>query len=152
MCVGKSKRRAQNDYYGDESRKFVRVGNDQMKVLTLVYGLSILMQLDVVLEQPTQSVLPRMHPLNDVLRFAGAIRTSTWLGEFGGTSPKPIQLWHTNGKFKGLRRVRRCRENCGESLVERLPKGRFRGRPKALKSSQVYPPAFCAAVAEAAIG
>ena len=146
MCVSTSGRRRSNGFYGDESRKFVREGNRQMKVLSLLFVVASLLNVDVVLEQPSQSVLPHMQPLRLAMDFAGAMKTTTWLGEYGGISPKPIQLWHTASKFRALARRRRRGIQHGSRLVTRLPGNKFRGNPKALKLSQVYPCEFAVAV------
>ena len=36
LCIHQSKRRASNNYLGDESRRFVQQGNAQMRVLSLI--------------------------------------------------------------------------------------------------------------------
>ena len=57
-------------------------------------------------------------------------------------------MWHTNPKFDVLKRSRPIVQTKGENLVVRLPGGKFRGRTKALKASQVYPVAFAKAVTD----
>ena len=130
MCLHTSKRSHENDYIGDESRPFVKEGNRQMAVTALLAFLAHLLGLHFVLEQPLQSVLPLMEPLKSVLAFTGATRTGTWLGQFGGSSPKPLQLWHSN-KFGTLKRCRpKCKLEGGkrwEKLVTKLKGKRFRG-------------------------
>ena len=148
MCMSKSRRRPENGYHGDMSRAFVKEGNRHMKVLSLLYFVAWLLRVDVVLEQPTESVSPLIQPLKCVLQFVGAVRTHTWLGhkDFGGPSPKPIQLWHTSSKYAALKRKRPCSKPTLQ-LVTKLKGKRFRGDPKLLKASQVYPPGFALAAA-----
>ena len=146
LSRSKSKRREENGYYGDESRLFVRKGNEQMKVLSLVIAIAKLVGVDWVVEQPTSSVLPVMQPLEDVMAFSGGFKATTWLGAFGAESPKPVQLWCSSKRYQALARPR-PRVVARVKLVDKLAAGRFRGRKGALKCSQTYPSAFGAAVA-----
>lgn len=150
LSRSKSKRREENGYYGDESRLFVRKGNEQMKVLSLIIAIAALVGVDWVVEQPTSSVLPVMQPLEDVIAFSGGFKVTTWLGAFGAESPKPVQLWCSSQRFKALARPR-PRGVARVELVDKLAAGRFRGRKGALKCSQTYPSAFGAAVAALAV-
>ena len=94
ICVSQSQRHAANNFVGDETKPFVRDGNRQQLVASLIMFISWCIGGRPVLEQPVSSVLPRMSPMKEVLAFVGARRTVTWLGQFGGPTPKPIQLWH----------------------------------------------------------
>lgn len=148
ICLSKSKRRQDNGYFGDVQRQFVQDGNHQMIVTSLLaFVARLLFGLDFILEQPMQSVLPRMQPLRAVLEFLGAVKCSTWLGQFGGESPKPLRLCHTSRKFARLARKRPTVGLASGRLVTRLPGNRFRGASAALKRSQVYPQEFAVAVA-----
>ena len=152
MCMSRSKRTAENAYLGDTSRAFVVEGNRQMVVLSIIAFVALLVGVDFILEQPTQSLLPCMEPLKSTLAFIGATRTVTWLGEFGAESPKPLQLLHSSSKYAALARTRPRPSEEKISLVEKLPGGKFRGKPDALKKSQVYPERFAAAVVRIAVG
>ena len=145
LSRSKSQRRVENGYYGDESRLFVQKGNEQMKVLSLIIAIAALVGVDWILEQPSGSVLPLMQPLKRVMEFDNGFKVTTWLGMFGAESPKPLQLWCNNRRFTALSRTRPRSTKTG--LVDRLDKGKFRGRKHALKQSQSYPAEFAAAVA-----
>jgi len=141
-----SKRRRDNGYVGDEGHAFVKEGNRQMAVTSLLVLLAHLLGVHFVLEQPLQSVLPLIEPLRSALDFTGATRATTWLGALGGTSPKPLQIWHSRGKFKSLARPRPL-SDFPAKLVIQLKGKRFRGHRSRLKESEVYPQEFAAAVA-----
>jgi len=141
-----SKRRHDNGYVGDEGRTFVKEGNRQMAVTSLLVLLAHLLGVHFVLEQPLQSVLPLIEPLRSALDFTRATRATTWLGAFGGTSPKPLQIWYSCGKFKSLARPRPL-SDFPTKLVIQLGDKRFRGHRRMLKESEVYPQEFAAAVA-----
>ncbi len=106
LCLAQSNRRAENGYRGDESRKFVREGNAQMMVASLLFMVSWWLGGLPVLEQPASSVLPLLQPLALVLKFVDAKRTNTWLGQFGAEASKPLQLWHCHPAYSQLRRRR----------------------------------------------
>ena len=61
---------------------FVRKGNEQTKVLSLVIAIANLVGVYWVVEQPTSSVLPVTQPLEDVMAFSGGFKVTTWLGAF----------------------------------------------------------------------
>jgi len=144
ICVSQSQRRAANNFVGDETKPFVRDGNRQQLVASLIMFISWCIGGRPVLEQPASSVLPRMSPMNEVLAFVGARRTVTWLGQFGGPTPKPTQLWHCDPVHGKLRRRRPSRAL--DTLVIRWGK-HFRGKTGPMKKSQEYPRMFCQAVA-----
>ena len=145
LCVHQSKRGPSNNFLGDESRSFVLAGNAQMRVVSLIFFLSSVLGNRSVLEQPSNSCLPSMEPLRSVLEFTQSAYTITWLGQFGGDTPKPIQLWHTCPAYAALRRQRP--RGCFGILTVRTGR-RYSGKPTALKASQAYPVAFARAVAD----
>ena len=145
LCLSNSKRRPENNYLGDESRLFVRVGNGQMRVLSLIYFLASTQENMAILEQPLGSCLPHLEPLRSVLEFTQSQYTVTWLGRFGGDTPKPLQLWHSRAAFARLRRQRP--RGCFGSLTQRKGNS-WSGKSKALKASQAYPEEFARAVAD----
>ena len=148
LCAGAC-RNAGNGWLGDTSRAFVRDGNAQMEVTSLVFFLSWLCECEPVLEQPATSVLPKLQPLSTVLEFTAASRTRCFLGQFGAASAKPLQLWHVGEvwgalkttKPKGLTPLTRARIG---------PDGRRKtdGLKAAMKQSQEYPVEFAAFVAQ----
>ena len=144
LCRHQSKRRASNGHLGNESRRFVQQGNAQMRVLSLILFLSFVLGNKAVLEQPSSSCLPSIEPLRSVLKFTQSTSTTTWLGRFGGATPKPIQLWHSCPAYARLRRKRPL--GCFGRLT--VSKGRrYSGKHKKLKESQAYPLAFAREVA-----
>ncbi len=144
LCIHQSKRRASNNYLGDESRRFVQQGNTQMRVVSLIVFLSSVLGNRAVLEQPSSSCLPSIEPLRSVLKFSRSMCTTTWLGRFGGATPKPLQLWHVCPAYAALRRTRP--PGCFGRLT--VKKGRrYTGKSKALKASQAYPAEFAREVA-----
>lgn len=145
LCLHQSKRRPENNFMGDESRRFVQQGNAQMRVVSLIFFVASLLGNRVVLEQPGSSCLPKIEPLRTVLEFTQSQRTFTWLGRYGSPTPKPLQLWHTCPAYRGLRRKRP--RGCFGTLTVRQGK-RFSGKAKCLKASQAYPVAFARKVAD----
>ena len=88
-----------------------------------------------VLEQPVTSAMPKCEPLKSVLQCIGAQKHTTWLGAFGGESPKPLQLWCA----RGLSALQRPKPSGLESLCDTNEQtGSYSGRRKALKISQTY--------------
>ncbi len=144
LCLAQSQRRPENGYRGDETRAFVRSGNRQTWVASLVFFLSWLLGNSLVLEQPLQSVMPLMQPLKLVLEFTDAKRTLTWLGQFAARFPKPLQLWHCHEVY---------RQHPNSALRARLSSlttrqgRRYSGRSRQLKQSQEYTHEFAVAVA-----
>ena len=139
LCRHQSQRRESKSYLGDEAREFVRQGNAQMRVLSLIVLLSCVLGNKVVVEQPMSSCLPLIEPLRSLLQFSRCTRTTTWLGCFGGETPKPLQLWHSCPAYAALRRKRP--PGCFGQLTVRTGR-KYSGKPKALKASQAYPTAF----------
>ena len=151
MCKGKSERSRSNGFFGNTTREFVVLGNKQMLVTSLMYLIAWVVGCSAVLEQPLQSVLPKLQPLSTVLRFCSACRTITWLGSFNGDSSKPIQLWHTNHQYSQLKRPCPSLKFKDKLLVTRWVqqqsgRKRFRGNSR-LKKSQHYTVEFGRAVA-----
>ncbi len=145
LCKAQSQRRSDNQWLGNEGRDFVRVGNQQMLVASLLYFVSFLLSNLVVLEQPVNSVMPRAQPMAGVLQYCGATRTVTWLGKFGASTPKPLQLFHGHPGFGQLKRSRPTSEM--ETLTTRRGQ-QFTGKRIALQESQEYPPEFGMAVSD----
>lgn len=155
MCKSVSKRNASNGWLGDTGKNFVKAGNKQMHITSLMYLLSWLIGCCPVLEQPVSSVLPKINPLSTVLRFTQAKRTVTWMGSFKGGSPKPLQLFHTAAAYEKLKRPCPALKFRKDILVKRAShadgKVTFRGA-KGLKASQEYTAEFGRAVAVIAKG
>ena len=143
LCRCQSNRKLENQYLGDCSRVFVRIGNLQMEISSLLILLSHLVSNIFVLEQPLGSVMPLAQPMKCTLAFTGADKHVTWHGAFGGASPKPLQLWSTNPGFKAMQRKKPTKKN--GKLTKQTGKS-FTGNKAALKQSQVYSHEFGLAV------
>ena len=148
MCRKQSQRQASNGFLGDVTKEFVRQGNSQMEVSSLIWFLAWLGQCQPFLEQPLSSVLPKLRPLTTVLQFTSAIRSTTWHGAFGGESAKPLQMWHIDERYG---RLMRPRPRNLKALTTRAvrPDGRvaYSGKSKLMKASQTYTVHFGRAVA-----
>ena len=148
LCRSVSLRDECNDYAGDESRLFVRVGNGLAAVTALTSFLADLVGAVPVLEQPLNSCLPMYSLMNCILTFLRCRKFSTYLGAFEGPTLKPLQLLSTS-----LLTMKMCRQKPeawqfdGNGLVTRDSKG-FTGRKMELKCSEAYTPAFARAVLE----
>ena len=146
------KRSASNNFWGDCSRLFVRQGNVMQVVTALTMMFSYFCGCSPVLEQPTGSCMPKTEPLHTVLPGIGAKKWVIWHGAWGGTSPKPLQLWSARD-LKALVRPR-PKKMVSDSLVRKgqkrmsdnSTKATYTGT-KALKQSQTYCMAFGKAVA-----
>jgi len=147
LCISVSRRNAENGFWGDTSRGFVRQGNEQMIITSLIFFVAWLLQNSPVLEQPQTSVMCHARPMCTVLEFIGATRTATYLSQFGGCTMKPLQLWHVGPAYGALSRPYPIKFVAKTTLVKRLAGNRFSGKRHQLKASQAYPPAFGVAVA-----
>jgi hypothetical protein len=151
VCMAQSQRKLRNLYRGDEGRPFVEKGNRLLGITSLIWFLSCLQDGHPALEQPANSVLPKAEPLASVLSFTGANKTMTWLGAFGGSSPKPLQIWHIAKEYSELRRPRPDSNETPDKLysVAVGPGGqkRFSGKKRLMKESQAYTCNFARAVA-----
>lgn len=108
-----------------------------------------------VLEQPSNSCLPKLEPLQSALSLMGASKTTIWHGAYGGTSPKPLQLWSAKD-MSSLKRPKP--QHLSSHLVKKQStkqadgkmKNTYTGKTKALLQSQVYSSSFGNAVASVA--
>ena len=146
LCKAQSKRHADNEYLGDGSKMFVRIGNLQMEVTSLMMYLSWLFGNNPLLEQPLNSVMPLCQPLKPTLSYIKAVKTVTWHQAFGGDSPKPLQLLTPNASLAALRRRKPLTSNNTQLAQKNGTK--YSGNKKALKASQAYSAAFGKAVAD----
>ena len=157
ISSSKHKRKADNAYFGDTSKAFVRLGNGLMAVSSLLFFLGGLLDLVPVVEQPVSSCLPKIAPMRTVLTFGNACSTTVWLGTFGAPSPKPVKLWGSSPQFQALRRPKPDKENSEPSnsnailtqkgISKKTGRATFSGKPN-LTASEEYPFAFGLAVAD----
>jgi hypothetical protein len=93
-----------------------------------------------------------MCPLLTIFEFTSSYRTVTWLGSFGASSEKPLQLWSTEPYAAMLKRMRPacasislCKTTTVMSSTGQLRR-RYDGNKAALAASAVYPRGFGRAV------
>jgi hypothetical protein len=115
-----------------------------MVVTSLMIAVGYWSDCTPVLEQPSGSAMPKCEPLCSVLRCIGSRKYNSWLGTFGGASPKPLQLW-CHRDLSALQRGRPLAGSLNQLVSEvTTRKGRtYNGKKKALKSSQAYPQLGC---------
>ncbi|CAK0817453.1 unnamed protein product [Prorocentrum cordatum] len=108
-----------------------------------------LIDVHVVLEQPMSSVFDELPFLADYM--ARMIRVPTWLGSFGAPTAKPLKLFTTSDKFRGLRR---SISRIGQPLAKlyTTTHGKTSGKKTHMKDSEKYTKEFAAAVMAAASG
>lgn len=136
-------RRGWSKVQGDTTRAFVRDGNLQMMITALLFMLGFLTKCSPVVEQPVQSLLGKVQPIANVFKYCEVHRTVTFLGAFGGSFRKPVQLWHVSLAYSELkRRVPHCQEKLAVRGVTKKGKKSFRGHKHNLKASQEYPTDF----------
>lgn len=105
LCSSVSKRKPENGFFGDTDRAFVKTGNAQMVITSIIMFIRALLGHGhcIILEQPLGSSLPKVKPLSTVLTFFKMHKFVTYGGAFGGPSVKPLQLWGTHLVFKNLK-------------------------------------------------
>ena len=153
-CLSKSKRNETNQFWGDQTRKFVRTGNAQQVALSLLYFLSWLFSNEPLLEQPGSSCLAKIPPFKTVKDFVGASCSRLALGSYQATSLKPLQIWHLSKDWIELKKpypdkaVRQKLERlASQSTSKKTRKRQYNGKKNKMKQSQVYPHPFCKLVA-----
>lgn len=147
LCRGPSGRRSENQWWGDESKAWVRQGNEIMVRCALWLYTSWLLDCKFICEQPANSILFKMPPMSTVLAASQAQATTTWHSAFGAPSPKPFRLFSNINKpaLEAALKRKKQRVEGGIKLVNK--KGtKFSGN-KNLTKSQAYTPQFGAAVA-----
>ena len=144
LCRAQSMRDASNSWLGDTSRSFVSTGNCLGELSALLFFVAWCLNIWAILEQPQSSCLPLMATMHAVLRFCEAHRYTTYMGQYGGASAKPLQLWSQWSSVTHLECSRP--EGGGEALVIRDGTA-FTGCKELLEQSQIYTPAFGRAVA-----
>ena len=143
LCVSCSRRSAENMYHGDCDRPFVVEGNRLMMVTSLLYFLASCLGHFTTLEQPQSSTMVKNPWLQNVLVWVQAQKFTTYMGAFGASTCKPVQLWSTRSLDALLRDKP---SNSDESLASRDENGGYSGVQPALQESEVYPELFGVAV------
>ena len=145
LCRAQSLRNAINSWLGDESRGFVSIGNALGELSAMLMFVAHCLSIWVVLEQPHSSCLPNMPSMSTVLYFCQAQKHTTYMGQFGGSSMKQLQLWSNWARITDLECPRPAAGG-GELLVRRDGDA-FTGNKDNLVLSQVYTRSFGRAVA-----
>lgn len=145
LCVSSSRRAFSNDFMGDQSREFIRVGNALMICTAFLLFLCRLCNITTCLEQPLNSCLPKCPAMSSVLQFCQSAKFVTYVGAFGGPSAKPLQIWTSSPAFSHLAKAKP--EGLDGGLVAKSDNGSYTGNKYALEQSGVYRPEFGAEVA-----
>ena len=144
LCRHNHRRDASNGYWGLRKKPFVRAGNLQMVVTSLMMAIGHWSGAHPVLEQPISSVMPKCEPLCSVLKMMNAKKHIVWHGAFNGESPKPLQLWSP----QDLSALQLGRPKVRLSKLCTTKGRRYSGKKRALQRSQAYSHDFGKAVAE----
>ena len=65
---------------GDESRSFVRTGNDLAELSSILYFVAFCLQIHVIIEQPLCSCLPLFASMKLALYYSSSRRYITYMG------------------------------------------------------------------------
>ena len=95
----------------DEQVQCVRQGNELAVRTTLLCLIGWLVKVQYVVEQPISSLLASFPCMAKMLDLTKPSIVSTYMGSFGGDSPKPLRLWGTSPWVKALRRGKPIRSN-----------------------------------------
>ena len=149
LCLSGSLRYRCNRFCGDTSKPWVEVGNYQQEVTALCMFLCILLGSWPVLEQPGSSCMMKLPSLSHVFNFFNFKKTVTYMGSFGGPFQKPLQIWHPEGTFEGLRREKPdpLLDLCAEVGESWNGDKTFTGNKELLELSEHYTAQFGSAVA-----
>jgi len=126
----------------DESRDVVATGNDFAIKVAFMCLLGLFCQVNFIIEQPVSSVLRHFPCMEQLFNLPGVSTTSTFLGNFGAPSQKPVKFWHTASWVKHLGTGRPANREDFVPLVRKGPNGRVTGILKDMKESQAYPVQF----------
>lgn len=114
-------------------------------------GLAVSRGLYVTIEQPLRSLFFKHPSVQNALELVQAQRFVTYLGEFGATSPKPLELFSTAPQDAVKQHLVRAGKGCRNVHKTRAKLTRKYGTwvcgTRALRQSQEYPPSFCKAYA-----
>jgi hypothetical protein len=106
----------------------------------------------VAVEQPLSSILPEHPAVRDALLQTGCQKYVFRLGNFGCSSPKPLQLWTTAPWAENLQALAleaRAQPTFCEPTMTLATRrnGRVTGRREELAESAAYPLFFCECIA-----
>ena len=124
LCLFVSKRCAENKFWGDVSREFVRTGNALMMITSFIMALGLSMGHYATLEQPLGSCMPSHPIMMAVIIFSHEeICNISWC--IWSEDRKPIQLLST----MSLASCEMDKPNmCDETLASRGPIGECTGK------------------------
>ena len=78
LCRKQSQRYSENGFLGDDRRAFVRRGNRLMVITSLVFFLAYLVDAVPALEQPVQSMLPKVRIVTTTKGVRHLTKSSVW--------------------------------------------------------------------------
>ena len=119
----------------------VRVGNELAVRTTALCLLGWTTGIGYTIEQPVSSLLKDFPCVRALFQHTKAATVPTYMGAFGGCTPKPLLLYGTSTWIKKLRRKRPSRSSSTSSLVKKKGK-QVTGVKLALKCSQAYTASF----------
>lgn len=137
LCSSVAQRCPQNEFRGDETKDFVHEGNCQVEVMSLSMFIGLLLDVHPLLEQPLNSVMVKLGSLARIFTFFNFVKVVTWLGAYGGPSPKPLQIWSQDV----VDMTPLCRpkpEGLSCDLVEIADDGSYTGVKSKLVESEFY--------------
>ena len=144
LCRAQSLRSAFNSWLGDESRGFTSIGNALGELSAMLMFVAHCLSIWVVLGQPHSSCI-NMSSMSTVLYFCQAQKYTTYMGQYGGSSMKQLQLWSNWVRITDLQCPRPAAGG-GDLLVSRDGDA-FTGNKDNLVLSHVYTRSFGRAVA-----
>ena len=145
LCQSVSLRSVASSFLRDERREFVSCGNCMSEVSCFLFFMSLIVKCCPVLEQPMSSTMPLTSSWHAVLMFFQCVRTPTYMGQYGGFTQKPLQLWHKPSTFEGLARSRPS--FALQTLASRDDEGHFTRKKDLVVFSGAYTAEFGSAVA-----
>ena len=154
ISSGTSKRTRDNPM-GDESRRFVKSGNNMAYLAAYQVTVAEFIEVESVVEQPISSTLDRLAFVAKAFHATSVTISTTPLGAFGAPSQKLVRLYHCSQRLpqsdsltwvQALKRP--VPRNIKFKSLVRNSKGKVSGVPRLLKASGAYPPAFGAAAAQ----
>ena len=130
--------------HGNTAVSWVRSGNRMVVRLVLVMIVAWIRGCHLFLENPMTTVVNFFSPMREAIQCLLNFKVTLPLSAYGSSSHKFITIWSTTPLVQQLYRKKGV---AAETLATNKD-GCITGKHKALKTSQAYPPAFGAAVAQ----
>ena len=135
--------RSSSNPAGDTSQRRIRQANSMVARLVVLALLAWFRGCHIFLENPLGTLVHQLSPLRELISSILQFKVSVHLSSFGAKHPKPIVIWSSTEKVKGLKRKKKKTK---EKLSIKHPDGSVSGRKHQLKASQAYPREFGEAV------